>query len=103
PLMAYLSLAPARRRGHRIPADVPAGGAAARVRLRDALGVAHLPDPDLRHALAPADRVPHGLPAARSPDDLRRDPPDRPLARRIGPDVRGDVGLPAAHGDDAAA
>ena len=42
PLVADLPLAAARRRPHRIRADVPAGGAAPRLRLRDAVGLAGL-------------------------------------------------------------
>ena len=103
PLVADLPLAPARRRRHRIPPDVPAGGAAPRLRLRDAVGVAGLPDPDLRHAVAPPDRVPDGVPAARAPHDLGRHPPDRPVAGGVRPDVRGDVGLSPAHRHHAAA
>ena len=87
-VVADLPLAAARRRRHRVPPDVPAGGAAPGLRLRDAVGVAGLPDPHLRHAVAPADRLPHGVPAARAADDLGRHPPDRPLARGVRPDVR---------------
>ena len=54
------------------------------------------PDSHLRHAVAPADRLPHGVPAAGAADDLGRHPPDRPLAGGVGADVRGDVGLSAA-------
>ena len=88
---------------HRISPDVSPGGPPSRLRLRDAVGVAGLPHPHLRHAVAPADCLPHGVPAAGAPDDLGRHPPDRPLARGVGPDVRGDVGLSPAHGHHAAA
>src|SRR4029450_11370511 len=52
--------------------------------------------------VAPADRLPHRVPAAWLPDDLRRDSPDRPVAGGVRPDVRSDLGLPAAHGHHAA-
>src|SRR5262249_31394264 len=103
PLVADLPLAPARRGRHRVPADVPAGGARTGVRVRHAVGVADLPDSDLRHALAPAHRLPHRVSAPGYPDDLRGDAPDRPVARGVRPDVRGALGLPDADGDDAPA
>ena len=49
-LVDHLSLAAARRERDRIHRDVSAVGAAADLRVRHDVGVADLPDPDLRHA-----------------------------------------------------
>src|SRR5829696_5771530 len=102
-LVAHLPLEAARQRVHRIPGDVPPGGAAPGLRLRHDVGLDRLPDPDLRHALAPAHRLSDRVPAARRPHHLGRDAADRQEPRGMRADVRRAVGLSHPHRDDAAA
>ena len=102
-LLDHLSLAAAGRERDRIHRDVPAVGAAADLRIRHDVGVADLPDPDLRHAVAAADRLPDGVPAARRAHDLGRDAADRQEPGGMRADVRRRLGLSHPHRDGAAA
>ncbi len=102
-LVAHLPLEAAGLGHHRIHRDVPAVRAAADLRVRHDVGMADLPDPDLRHAVAAADRLSHGVPAARRAHDLGRDAADRQEPGGMRADVRGRVGLSHAHRDGAVA
>ena len=62
----------ARTRRARVPGDVPASGAASRVRLRHDVGVAGVPAAGLRNVLGAADCLLDRVHAARRAGDLRR-------------------------------
>ena len=81
----------------------PQAGASSGVRVRHDVGLGGVPDPDLRHAVAAADRLSHGVPAARRAHDRGRHAADRQEPGGMRADVRRVLGVPHANRDDAAA
>ncbi len=81
----HLSRAHARRPADRIRRHVPAGGAAAGVRARPAVGLDQHADPDLRHAVAAGHRLLHRVPAAGPAHHRRRRAAGRSRAWRNAP------------------
>ena len=97
------ALPPSRPPAARDDCHAAAGGTAVGVRLRHDVGLARVPDPDLRHVLAAADRLPDGVSAARRAHPLQRHRPTRQEPRGVRRDLRRRLVVSYSHHHHAAA